>query len=650
MVNDLLTILVHAVDQVLQVSGTNVAIGVVSEGAIDELVAGVRGQAQVTAPLVHHEIVVNASVDGSGVSGSEAHVGANHIAQIGLLQGLAIGQSHGALSVNGADGAAGTLLDSDGLIEGGQLAVGSSAIGLQDSAVHDPRGHVGAQSAHGVGSQVADQDLHAPTASRGAAVLAVGENDTLSGVSGVGVPNLGHLGIQRDDNIQLAVGAVGDEGPQVNVVALHIGLGSLRTVSISSAVQGAHAVVLIAAEDGVDVVDVEALALGHGVNTGAGSAQIVSALSVHDGGLGGLVEPSVGVELASAAAVGVGVKPNLVGVAELAQGSGVVKVANHAAHVAGHTASDVGGHSGNAVIAVALVGDVLIGVGPAIGISSNAQLGGGLAGGLVAHDNTVIPSQAEVGPAQGAGGVVQASGHVAGLIAESGGVHHGGGDSGLEQNLGHSIAAGGGVQVAGAVVGGVHVDQQAGGVGGLTHADLPATAGELVVGVIAHGAQHHGQDLVTSHLIGGVERSALSVGALDDLGVPQVADVARVPLVGGHVIEGSNVGPQSGAVFTLCILHVAGGETVDNGRRLGAGDVGAGTEVAIVVTLKDFHAGDNADALVEDGSDVFAVIEGSPGAVPTGGVRGGDHGEGHHHRQNQREKLLQISHRIVSSF
>ena len=98
----------------------------------------------------------------------------------------------------------------------------------------------------------------------------------------------------------------------------------------------------------------------------------------------------------------------------------------------------------------------------------------------------------------------------------------------------------------------------------------------------------------------------------------------------------------------LSIVHVASHQAVDDSSDLAALDVGGGTEVLRArIALEDLHAGHDVDAFLEGLDHAALVIEGPLDAL---GVGGNDQGEGHHHRQNQREKLLQISHRNVSSF
>ena len=161
------------------------------------------------------------------------------------------------------------------------------------------------------------------------------------------------------------------------------------------------------------------------------------------------------------------------------------------------------------------------------------------------------------------------------------------------------------------------------------HADLPALALELIVGVIAHGAQNHGQGLIAVDGLVGVEVGAV---AQNQLCVGAVADVASGPVVLRHVLE-------LGVVLVntrLGIVHIAGDDAVDDGGNFSPGNGLLGGEVgAIVDPLEHLQVGQNGDGLVILGVDVLVVVE---------GVGNGHEGQGHDQSQGQRENLLQISH------
>ncbi len=246
--------------------------------------------------------------------------------------------------------------------------------------------------------------------------------------------------------------------------------------------------------------------------------------------------------------------------------------------------------------------------------------------------------QAELTLAQGEVQVVAAlgAGHtdvlvvVAVLIADGGDV---GGD--LEGQVGHDLTGGGLGQGVG-VVGGLDVHQDAQGLGQGAHVDLPAHAGELAVLAVAHGAQQHGQHLIAGHVAVGVE---VAVVALDVARVNGEAHVGGEPVGRLHVVE---VGGQGGVQRHLGVIHVVGDQAVQDGDGLAAHDLVLRQELA-VVAAEHAHAGQDVNRFLELGQNGIHV-----GIVRLGilGV-GGDHqGEGHNHRQNQSEELLQVSHWI----
>ena len=169
-------------------------------------------------------------------------------------------------------------------------------------------------------------------------------------------------------------------------------------------------------------------------------------------------------------------------------------------------------------------------------------------------------------------------------VAQGGGVgHSGNGDRGLEQQVGHHVAAGGHGQGS-LKVGVLHVVGDAQVLGQRGNGGLPSGTGELAVLVIAHHAQDHGQRLVPDDGVIGVEGGG--AGALDVLGVGAVAHVSHEPLVAVHVDEVAAVG----ADLHLLAVHIAGGDAVDDGSHLRAGDGVTGAEAAFVA-LEDLQSG-----------------------------------------------------------
>src|SRR5699024_6901678 len=106
------------------------------------------------------------------------------------------------------------------------------------------------------------------------------------------------------------------------------------------------------------------------------------------------------------------------------------------------------------------------------------------------------------------------------------------------------------------------VVQQADFLGGGGGANLPALAGELVVGVVADGPQDHGQDLVPGDVLQGTE--GVRGEALDDLTVGAVVDIASAPVGGGDILELVPVLVQ----ISLGVLHIAGDSPINQGSHL----------------------------------------------------------------------------------
>src|SRR5699024_88381 len=126
----------------------------------------------------------------------------------------------------------------------------------------------------------------------------------------------------------------------------------------------------------------------------------------------------------------------------------------------------------------------------------------------------------------------------------------------------------------------------------------PAGAGELVVDVIAHGTQDHGEGLVTSD--GVIGTKGLVVIALDVLGVGAVVDVAGVPRGALDIVEGVVVSIEA----DLGVVHIAGSDAVQDGSDLGAGDGTLGHEgLAVVVALEHAKVGQNGDGFIVSGID-----------------------------------------------
>ena len=202
-------------------------------------------------------------------------------------------------------------------------------------------------------------------------------------------------------------------------------------------------------------------------------------------------------------------------------------------------------------------------------------------------------------------------------------VHHVGGQ-GLERHLG-GLLTGHGVGQHDALGGDARVHR----VGG--HVDGPVVA--HIVGnlrVIAQGHQHHLRKGQAGQLALGVEVAV--AGARQDALLHAVADVARGPAVGGHVLEGGRVGGQLAGVL-LAQQH----DSHDLGRLLTGQDAG-GVEGALVGALEHTDGGHHINRLsVGDFSRVVEIT-----AHSAGGDDHHAHNQGHGHYQA--ESPLEVSH------
>ena len=598
-----------------------------------------------------------------GAHGGQLVVGLGHVG------GGAAGESidRGGLSAGGGDIAAATV--GHGVLAPGAGDLPADLIRAQglDGIAHQSglRDEAGVQVAVGVdvgGGQIRGRS----------GVVKVGHGDVLEGADIVHAADLRALDVQRDDQVQhvlvVHVGAVGDDLVYLDGALVGNGIGGVGAVSGGGGGAGVvvegHAV-KSGVENGAVAADDHVVGLDHVAQGGGGGTGQTSAGQVAVGGPDNrLVLHLVngGVHLAGVVAVAplgavvlAAVVPELGVVAEDVDAAlPVQEQAVADLDVVGARGSTAGGdlhvlavnHRGVGVVVGAPAGDLPAGGRafdsiPAVVIHGAfaAQDGDALAGFLVAHDDAGAVNQTEDVQAQGGVGLSahHAAGHAGLLIAEGGGVgDHGHSSVGLEQQLGHHVAAGGQIQGV-AIVGGLDVlqDAQLGGQGG--HVGLPGGSGELAVLVVADGTQDHSQRLIAGDRSVGLKGGGR--GALDVARVGAVADVAREPVALVHVVKVAVVGVQLGAV----VVHVAGGQTVDQGRDLGAVDGVGGTEAALV-TLKYLHAGQNVGGFLELFGDVPEILEILDGV---GGVDGNHQGQSHHHRHDQREELLQVSHWIL---
>ena len=239
------------------------------------------------------------------------------------------------------------------------------------------------------------------------------------------------------------------------------------------------------------------------------------------------------------------------------------------------------------------------------GVSGNGLVVDG--GGLVAAVVGPLGSRTAIGAVGGVGGQVEflvTEGLVVleglaislaveahGLVTERGGVgdHRSLGDR-AEQQLGNELTGGRSVEVNALDVG-----EDASLLSVLSDVESPVSAGELIVLVVADGAQDHGEDFVARDVAGGLE-GAVGI-ALDELSVGAVADVTGSPASAGHVAELVVRSVQARLVVLGEILSV---DTIDDRSHLSAGDLVLGLEGTVLITLENTHT-------IEDG-DSFSVI------------------------------------------
>ena len=229
--------------------------------------------------------------------------------------------------------------------------------------------------------------------------------------------------------------------------------------------------------------------------------------------------------------------------------------------------------------------------------------------------------QAEVLVAEGGVlGAADEGAHVA--VAERRGVSYGRDlSSSAEQELGNQLTGSGSVEVHA-----LDILQNAELLGGLSDVELPISAGELIVLVVADSAQDHGESLIAGDLVGGTE--GLGVIALDQAGVRAVADVTGCPGSAVHVAELVVGGVQRG----LLVGHVRGVQTINDSRDLSAGDVALGLEgigaVGVLVAVEHTHAGQHVNSLGIGLVDVLRILKSGVGT---------DDGQRQSHDQRQHQ-------------
>ena len=202
-------------------------------------------------------------------------------------------------------------------------------------------------------------------------------------------------------------------------------------------------------------------------------------------------------------------------------------------------------------------------------------------------------------------------------------VHHVGGQ-GLERHLG-GLLTGHGVGQHDALGGDARVHR----VGG--HVDGPVVAHIVSnLRVIAQGHQHHLRKGQAGQLALGVKVAV--AGARQDALLHAVADVARRPAVGRHVLEGGGVGAQ-----LIGVLLAQQHDSHDLGGLLTGQDAG-GVEGALVGALEYTDGGHHINRLsVGDFSRVVEIT-----AHSAGGDDHHAHNQGHGHYQA--ESPLEVSH------
>ena len=459
--------------------------------------------------------------------------------------------------------------------------------------------------------------------------------------------NGGQAGPVEHDNL-LSIGII---------LSLQVGLGGRALGTGAPGVQQ---------ENVADIVVVEVLVAGqHGV----GMSSIAAVIGTHLDGQGGLVHRvAVGVQGGGGlglhlAQVGVDVDDIPVGVGVAVSLDGVVvnhglaalsthEIIGGVQGVQGAGADDlalgvgVGALHGAAI--QELVGDVdvlalvqLLHHGALVhgGVEGVNGVNGDLDGGLtvcvtpmdrgaavfVAQGYEVLLDDAEGGPQQILSvGIPKGLVSTSGLIVTEDGVLHGGNLKALEHDLGNDLTGGGASQTGlGDVVG----DAIAAAIAGSLQP--PVVAGELLGVVEADGPQDHHQGLIAGN--GGVGVELAAAHTQHQAVVGAVVHVAVVPPVGGDVGEVVRALVQLGVL----VVHVAGDDAVQDGRNLGAGDGLAGPEAAIIA-LDNLQGGQDVNRFLVGGGDLVAIGE----VGGRGGVDGDHEAQGHHHRQDQREKLL----------
>ena len=190
------------------------------------------------------------------------------------------------------------------------------------------------------------------------------------------------------------------------------------------------------------------------------------------------------------------------------------------------------------------------------------------------------------------------------LIAESSGVgDHRSNSDRAEQELGNQLTGSGSVEVNA-----LDVVQNTSLLRGLRNMQSPISAGELVVLVVADGAQDHRQDLIARDLTGGLE-GAVGI-TLDERSVGAVADVALSPTGASHVAE-LVVGGVHGS---LGILDVSGVHAIHDRGHLSAGDVALGLEGTVLITLEHTHAVQDGDGFGIIRRNLIGILESGVGA------------------------------------
>ena len=266
------------------------------------------------------------------------------------------------------------------------------------------------------------------------------------------------------------------------------------------------------------------------------------------------------------------------------------------------------------VILVGLITVVLHGTIP-IGAALGIPDGSGTAPNIVVIHNSQVKDLLAQGRSGGGAGTVRTS---------SGRVPDGVNLNGLKDQLSHQLTGSG----LGQVGVGVQIVQQALLTGGGSHTEGPLVAGVLVVLVITHSTQDHGQHLVPGHLLIGTK--GVRGEALDVLGVAAVVDIAGEPVVSVDVIEQI----LANKLADLAVGDVAGSSTIDHRGHLCAVDVTLRQETAVIVTLNDSHPGQDFCCLCIVVRELILIREGSRPSAH-------DHDrQQHSHAKHQAQNLL----------